>query len=82
MFILYSLLLALATQISAFPWGIDQNPSDMYQGDIKLTPDQEEMMKDRNTGVIDTASQWRMNLEGFVEVPIIFDPAANYSKLL
>jgi hypothetical protein len=84
MFVQLSLIVALALQISAHPvqWGFDQNPPGLYQGDMKLTPEQEKEMKtDPNTVVINTSRHWRMNLEGFVEVPFIFDPEAGYSKL-
>lgn len=73
---------ALALELSAIPANsaLDQNPPGLYQGDIKLTPEQEKLSLDPNTVLINTARHWRINLEGFVVIPYIFDPEAGYSN--
>lgn len=85
MFVRLGLFLVLALESSAIPVnpGFDQNPPGLYHGDIKLTPKQEEQISlNPNTVLIDTALRWHMDLEGFVIVPYIFDPEANYSEFL
>jgi hypothetical protein len=56
---------------------------DKFQGDIVLTPSQEEMIngtgKGARTGLLSTRYRWPKNNAGQVVVPVVFQ--ASYSKI-
>jgi hypothetical protein len=51
-----------------------------HHGDIRLTKEQEEKLKDPNVGWISTFWRWPTNLQGQVVVPYAFNSQAGFSK--
>jgi hypothetical protein len=61
---------------------------DKFQGDIFLTPEQEELInqvessKFTRTGLVDEYYRWPKNSEGEVVVPYMFQTSSGFSKIL
>lgn len=55
------------------------NDPDLYQGDIKLTEEQKEEFE-KNTGMLNTARRWPMNVNRQVIVPYRIEARHGFSE--
>jgi hypothetical protein len=74
-------LFAVFLQVNSTPVIVENNGmyGDLFQGDIMLTPRQQEIIDlmeqgiQPSTGLLNSESYWPMNLRGFVILPYIFE---------
>lgn len=57
------------------------NSEDLFQGDILLTPEQEEPQRSGRLGLKNEAYRWPKNSQGRVIVPYTIQASAGYSNI-
>lgn len=56
------------------------NPDDFYQGDIKLTPEEQNNQRSGRLGTLNTRARWPKDSRGRVIIPYTIQASSGYSK--
>lgn len=88
--IVFVAVIALLPILNALPVSDERGSplefGDNFQGDIILTPEQEDIIngntRGARTGLLNTRSRWPKNSSGYVIVPYTFQSASGFSKTI